>query len=58
MQILKSREKIQIFHKFFSTLAKNLKNSNFSQQKFKNFQNFFENSFFHLLAVGGGALYY
>ena len=26
--------------------------------KFKNLQNFFENSFFHLLAVGGGALYY
>ena len=56
MQILKSREKIQIFHKFVSTLAKNSKNSNFSQQKFKNFQNFFKNSFFHLLAVGGGGI--
>lgn len=54
--------------KFKKNLKKNLKNflknPNFSQQKFTNskkfqkFSNFFENSFFYLLAVGGGALYY
>lgn len=41
-------KKIQIFRNKNSKIPKN----------FKNFQNFFENSFFHLFAVGGGALYY
>ena len=57
MQILKFREKIFKFcmkiFKILWKIFKNLKNPNFSQQKFKNFQNFFENSFFHLLAVCG-----
>ena len=44
--LAKNFQKIQIFRNKNSKIPKNS----------KNFQNFFENSFFHLLAVGGGGI--
>ena len=56
--LVKNSNFLQNFLNPYKKFKRNPKKIKEKFKDFKNFQKFFENSFFHLLAGGGGALYY